>query len=285
VGFVAQWIAAEEMLAGRDVVCIDYEDDEEGVTTRLIDLGLEPDTIAERFHYKRPEERYALEASVKMRDLVERCRPRLVIIDSVGEAHAVDGVKGNDDDDVARWFRRYPRSIAGLGPAVVVIDHVPKAKDRPAGYAIGSQRKRAAITGAAFMVEPIRALGRGQVGAAKLTCAKDRNGVHVRDRIAATFTMDATSAQIVAVLTAPEPSRDAAGAFRPTVLMEKLSRYLEGQPDDYEASKNVLLEAVPGNTDAKRTAIDRLVGEGHLARRQDGQRSLHRLVRPFRGEE
>ena len=101
---------------------------------------------------------------------------QLAVIDSTGEAMALDGADPNSDDDVARWFRRVPRTMARLGPAVLLLDHVPKAKDAPGGFAIGSQRKRAAIDGASYRVNSSVAPAKGVRGILKLITAKDRGG-------------------------------------------------------------------------------------------------------------
>ena len=72
------------------------------------------------------------------------------------------------------------------------IDHVPKSKDAPLDYAIGSQRKRGAVTGALYRVDQFHKMAQGRTGAVKLTVAKDRLGTRPKGSVAAEVTFDAT---------------------------------------------------------------------------------------------
>ena len=49
--------------------------------------------------------------------------------------------------DVARFHADMPRRWEKTGAAIVLIDHVVKAKDQRGSYAIGSQHKRAGVNG------------------------------------------------------------------------------------------------------------------------------------------
>ena len=68
--------------------------------------------------------------------------------------------------------------------------------------------------------------------------------------------------------------------FRPTGLMERVSRYLERQTEP--ASRNKIESNVTGKTDYVRLATDLLVSEGYAAEGEGTFRPL-RSVRPFRG--
>lgn len=109
------------------VFYIDMEDDKVSVVTRLLDLGAHPDDITSRFHYIHPDEAFSTYAAQLLVARLTQFQPTLVVIDSTGEAMAMNMVRPNDDDDVARWFRALPGMIAATGPAVVVLDHVTKA--------------------------------------------------------------------------------------------------------------------------------------------------------------
>ena len=71
-------------------------------------------------------------------------------------------------------------------------------------------------------------------------------------------------------------------AFRPTVLMERVSRALEAEPG---LSRRALRAAVKGRNDAKELALDLLVAEGFAERRTEGQAVRHYSTRPFRDDE
>lgn len=280
--WVALVTAAQEVAAKHHVIWIDFEDDEVGTVQRLLALGADPGGIVRCFHYLRPQEFFGLEAQTRFRSLVEGYHPSLVVVDSTGEAMSVDGTKPNDDDDVARWNRRFPRFMANLGPAVVLVDHLPKANGG-ALFAIGSQRKRAAITGAVFLVEATAEFGIARCGRSKLTTAKDRCGTHVRGARAADFVLDATTTPYDVTLSAPVNTTEG-GTFRPTALMEKVSRYVELNPGITTRS---IRTAIRGKTEYVILAVDLLVAEGYIATAPGPRRAVvHRSIQAFRaGEE
>ena len=82
------------------------------------------------------------------------------------------------------------------------------------------------------------------------------------------------------VTVALEPP-DSAPAFRPTVLMERLSRAVEQQPG---ATKSQLRSAVTGRSDAKDVALQLLVADAFVRVEREGQAHCHYSVRPYRDE-
>ena len=258
-------LAATQMIAqGRHVAYIDFEDHPRTMVRRLLALGAHPDNVRRYFHYKQPSVgsyRYAVEA---MDELVNTVRAELVVVDSYGEALALFGVDQNDDHGVATFTQSVLRPWTRMGMGVLLLDHIPKSEDSPALFAIGSQRKRAAIDGAAFRVNQVKSFGKGVDGRMVLICAKDRGGTypigHTVAEIEVQTTEDGSSIRLV--VNAPE-GRDASGRpMRPTGLMEKVSRFLEGQVG--QVTRNDVRRAVPGKTDWKARALDTLVEEGFV---------------------
>lgn len=272
-------ISAGEILAGRHVIWIDYEDDETGTCSRLLDLGLRPDLIVEQFHYFRPEELFDVTAENRLAALIDTHDVALVVIDSTGEAMGLEGKKVNDDLDNAQWMRRFPRFVANLGPAVLLIDHVVKNKENRGLDPAGSYRKKASITGTALIAEMLVEFGIGRSGRSRLTCAKDRAGNWVRGQRVAEFVLDATTIPYQYSLDPPESSVDETGQFRPTVLMEKVSRWLELNPG---ASKNQIETAHLGKAEYVRQALDILVRDGFVAAEKQGQALRHTAEKPYR---
>ena len=93
------------------------------------------------------------------------------VVEPTGEALAVDAVRPNADDEVAKWFRGCARYLANeVGAAVVLLDHVIKSREssRNSDFASGSHRKRAAVNGAAHLLEVIQVPMRDSVGSFKL---------------------------------------------------------------------------------------------------------------------
>ena len=96
----------------------------------------------------------------------------IVVFDGVTEGMALEDLSARDEIDVAKWHARATRELAHRdGKCIVVIDHVPHGGDR----AIGSQHKRAAVTGVSYLVEPGKVpIGRGVRGSARLKVDKDK---------------------------------------------------------------------------------------------------------------
>lgn len=275
------WLAlhasAQQLRAGNRVIYIDHEGDPRSIVARLLDLGLDADTIHRGFLYTQPETAFS-EGGSALEDSVRDYSPTLVVIDSTGEGLALHGAKPNADEEVALWFREVPRRIADEGPAVLLLDHSAKASGGEL-WPIGSQRKRAAINGAQFYVETLNPFARERAGAAKLLCAKDRHGhFTVGQKVATLHVTPDTPLRIK--LAAPDPAERAAdGGHRPTILMEKVSRSLIacGSMTSMEIEKQV-----PHRREVVRRAVQVLVDEGYVAR-EKGERGklIHTLVKPF----
>lgn len=272
---------AQQIALGRHAVYVDLEDDAVGVIHRLVDLGADPDHILERFHYVHPDEQYGAFARAQLTALITTHAPTVVVIDSTGESMALDRAKPNDDDDTARWFRNLPTAIAALGPAVVVLDHVIKA-DEGGLWPIGSQRKRAAISGAQYMQSVTRPFSKTTAGAAKLVCAKDRHGNYRISEKVADLTVTPTNGGLVVDLKALEQcDADGPRVFRPTGIMENVSRALEASPE--ELSFRSVSDRVRGKEAHVRLALDLLVSEKHVDVRPGPRNSqLHRSARAYR---
>lgn len=278
-GFYA---CSQEITDGQHVVYIDLEDDMAAAVARLLDLGVPADVIVERFHYVSPAEAFTYAAAEAFGRLLDEVRPSLVVVDSTGESMALDGAKPNDDDDVARWFRRLPTSIARRsGAAVLVLDHVTKAEDGGL-WPIGSQRKRAAIGGAQYMQVNVRPFDRTTPGFSKLVCAKDRHGIYHQGQTVALVHLTPHTEGVDLELRAPaETSGSGIGQWRPTAIMERISRALEDA--DEPMSVRALDRAVNGKKEHKQIATDLLVKSGHVDLAQGPRRAvLHQLVRPYR---
>lgn len=184
-------------------------------------------------------------------------------------------------------MRCFPKPLAlNTGAAVLMIDHVTKSGEGRGRYAIGGQSKMAGLTGAAYTVDVVEPLGRGLRGILSVRVAKDRPGgvrgwagdVRTKDRTqeVGLFILDSTG-RLTATLQAP--SVDSPGEFRPTTLMERISRFVETSPG---ASVNAILRGVSGKTDAKHAALKILTDEGYVAVERFGRGFQHTSKEPFR---
>jgi hypothetical protein len=289
--WLALLAAAQELTAGNHVVFLDYEDVAETAVERLLALGVAPADILARFSYfESPPPRVDELAEELLRPVLsERGRPALVVLDGVTEAMGSAGLDPNKGPDVVQFYAGAPRWFAKAGAAVTLLDHVTKDREGRGRWAIGSERKLSGLDGAAYGLEVLRPFGRGRTGQVKVTVSKDRPG-YVRqhespNRAIALFELQSwPDGNITARLTPPEAA-DRDKPFRPTVLMERVSKTLEA------AAAPLSLRAVRGQTTGKAemvaVALELLVAEGYV-KTEPGERgsSLHRSVIPFRsGEE
>lgn len=278
--WTALYASAQVIRAGGNVVYVDLEDSPVDVITRLLALAVPPGQVVQHFRYVQPETPFELGAD----DFLSMAAgARLVVIDSTGESLSMEGANPNADEDIAAWFRNVPKRIAKTGPAVLVLDHMPKSSDSDL-WPIGSQRKRAAIDGAQYLQEVVMPFSREKAGAARLVCAKDRHGTFARAQRVGVLHVTPEDDRVTLTLKAPEGDSAAPDSFRPTGLMEKVSRALEGAPGPL--SYRGILERVAGKKDYVRRAVDALVSAGYVATTPGARNSTeHTSIKPFRDGE
>ena len=268
--------AAVRINRGEEVLYLDFESDKESVVARLLEFGAHPQAILDHFHYVRPE--VAPDSSPQEQaawQAVLSVRYTLAVIDSVTEALAVLALvidqqrrPGRVEPDGAAQDRR------ATGAAVVLIDHVVKDITTRNRWAIGGQTKMAGLTGASYSLEVHQALGRGMRGELRLRVGKDRPGSvrpHCgpfrksdRTQEAARIVIDSTDGPTVITVWPPGNEGDAGqdDDFRPTNLMERVSRHVEAHPG--ECTKDGLTKEVTGKKTSLRLAVDILTDEGFL---------------------
>ena len=258
--WIALALVAEVLKAGGHVLMIDWEDAEGGTVRRLLRLGCSVDDLA-RFDYRNP----ATSLAYGWAELTTDPAPwTFVVIDSTGEALAAQGINPNDDGEVAAWMSLVKRLTRLDGdPAVLMLDHVPKAGgDTAPVYAIGSQRKLAAVTGASYRCDTVVEPAKGKAGKVKLVVAKDRLGTRAKGSTACEAHIADTAdggIEIELRLSDAQAAAERGETFRPTVLMERVSRYLEDNPD---ASGKDVEDNIDGKAAGIRLALRVLVDEG-----------------------
>jgi hypothetical protein len=166
------------------------------------------------------------------------------------------------------------------GGAVLVPDHVTKNPEQRGRYSIGGQSKLA-IVEAHIGLTVISALRRDVGGKLKLRTLKDSYGWLPTSAVLHITVSDGVMSWAVTFDTGGVGDGD---GFRPTGLMEKVSRELEiaGEP----LSRNKLEQAGIGKGTYVRQAADVLIREG-FAEEIQGPRGarLVQVVRPFREDE
>jgi len=261
------WIAllgvVEVIKDGQRAMVIDYEDTLATTASRLRTLGLTIDEILTGLIHITPE------VNIKggmvpdeVADAAAECA--LVVIDSVGEALAACGLSQDADGDVAQWMQRVPRRLAARGPAVVLLDHLAKNSDTRGRWAIGSQRKLAAIDGAAYGAELAgTGFSKTKDGFVKLVCNKDRGGNFANGTRVATLHFQPSHGQLHVDVECNVYDADAPADHRPTHVMEKVNRLLH-QSGDMSARK--ICDAINGRAEITRKAIDALLDNGSIER-------------------
>jgi hypothetical protein len=168
----------------------------------------------------------------------------------------------------------------------VTVDHVAKDRDHRGDWAVGAGHKKAIVDGAMLAFEIVHPFGRGRSGLVKILVFKDRPGAlrgqAVGKEIARLqLTANAEGDEISYSLQPPAGDQVGADGFRPTVLMERISRFLEGM--EQPLSAYAIRNAVPGKLEGKLIALRVLAAEGYL-QCQPGQRGglLYRSQKPFR---
>lgn len=291
--WVALHVCVEQLRAGRHVLYCDYESDAASIVQRLRVLGATDSEISELFHYVQPETAPTREAEA-FQALLEAHPYALAVIDGVTESLGIAGRETVSNDDVTRWANELPNRIAKTGAAVVQIDHVTKDAGTRGRFAIGGQAKMASITGAAYVVEVRRPLGRGRIGELTLRVAKDRPGYvrghagHYRaaDRTqeAARFVLDSTGDSARVFVHAPAAETEGqpeTGQRRLTTIMEQLSRMIEDSAEPL--TFNELRKRSESREGYVRRALTSLISEGHVSVQTGARNSqLHTSERPYR---
>jgi hypothetical protein len=201
----------------------------------------------------------------------------------VNAALAMHGMSVNAAEDCADLNRLLLFPLRRTGASVLLIDHVTKASEDRGRWATGSQHKLAVLDGAVYAVKALTPPAPGRVGRLRMTLVKDRHGGVQRNTVSAG--RDEFAAEVVIDSTGEAPSMTIEPPsepveWKPTVIMEMVSRCLEGR--DEPLSQRAIVDRVPGKTDYVRMATDQLVAEGYVARSVEGRAHMHASIRPYR---
>lgn len=268
--WVAQAAGVETMHAGGSFAMVDVDHNGPNHTAaRLLLLGATLDQVADPrcFRYYQPDGPDELRAAI---DDVVRHAPTVVLIDSIGEVFPMLGVNTNDADEVSTALREICTRPADAGSCVITIDHLPKGADaRSTGFAIGTVAKKRMIRGAYLRAEASIQPAPGQKGLITLRIEKDTAGELRKSSgggYAGTFTIDSTHSETDGITTwhigREETPKNADGSFRPTQLMEAVSRYVE---ENDQCTQTDIKTGVAGKDKFVIDALRLLVHEGFIS--------------------
>jgi hypothetical protein len=292
--WVALCAAAQVVLEmGEDVIYVDYEDNARGIVSRMLAQGVPAELIAAHFHYVRPDRPIDTTARTALRGVAEAVSPALVIVDGVTEAMTMEGLDLDNNSQAAEFYARLPRFFVSLpgataeGPAVIMIDHVPKNSDtRAQRYALGAQHKLAGLDGVMFVCKVVVAFSPGHSGYSQLVVTKDRHGLvkeHCgRHGVIAEMHIagdrEAVMVEFRSPTTLPPMPRADDGSARPTDLMRRMWRFVSTNPGK---TGREIKAAVTGSTNRKHEALMALINDGWLREDEHGRSRVYTVVRAW----
>lgn len=258
------------------IVLVDLEMGPWDAKTRLRELGATEDEMG-RIAYVEPDAPATEDATEPLVAL----QPELVIVDAAAGAFQLEGLDDNARKDVERWAGAWVTPFWKAGIATIVIDHVTKNAETRGNYAIGSERK---VGGADVhlgftVITPIR---RGTQGRYQITTHKDRGGCLKRGKLATFELSSDPDSHLISWTLVAAPETDEEHPFRPTHLMEKVSRYLELVADP-PVSRNQIEKDVSGKGEYIRQALDFLILDGFVEEEKGPNRTrLVASIEPYR---
>ena len=253
------------------------------ITQRLTLLGANPHDLANPNLFQLHEPQDAQELTHTITQLTQ-WQPAYAVLDSLGEMLPMLGIKSVDNDELSTALRNIATRLANTGTCVVTVDHLPKATEaRSSGFAIGGTAKKRAIDGSYIYADARTPPAPGHTGKITLRIEKDRPGLlreHARGKYLGTFTIDSTRPDTTITSIDNESPITNDGEFRPTGIMEKISRLLE---DRDNANFREIKDAIPGKDTTLRAAIQTLLNEGHITTTPGPRNATkHRLLAIYR---
>jgi hypothetical protein len=289
--WLALHVASQEIKQGNAVLYIDFEDSPAGIVRRLLAMGCTEQQIADAFDYVRPDGANRLELPPILSALAKSRPYTFAVIDGVTEACSMLGLSGRDENDVAALAAAVLRPVADEGPAVVWIDHVSKSRDPSDPNPLGSQHKRAGVSGVLYLVEPVTPIAGGLKGKTRIRVSKDRPAAIRSASVASTglqwfgdLVIDATDpngAIRAAVWAATKDSVDNPRAIVAKAPAHELLRAITDYVSEHaEGHSMKALELMFGGSTPRakiRDAVNYLIHNGNLVEDKKRQRG-HQLV-------
>lgn len=262
--------ALEEIRAGGHVAVIDFESGPAETRRLLEDLGATSDEIG-AIDYFEPD---GPPTDCDIQAILD-AGATLAIIDALAGAYDASNLDDEKRREVERFARTWIRPLWQHDVATIAIDHVVKNVENRGRFSIGSERKLGAVD-VHLGLRANTQLHRGASGLITISTHKDRPA-HLERPTAATVELhsDADTHAITWRFQLATGDADPSD-WRPTVLMERVSRYIEGRPNG--ASRTEVYNAVTGKRTGLVAAVDCLVRDGNL----EGVGSLLRSRDPYR---
>lgn len=292
--WVAQAGAVETLTGGGRVLLLDLDHNGmEATIARLLLLGAPKEALADRgrFRYCEPH------AGQDVMEVVAHCHswaPGTVVVDSTGELVPLFGRSSNSGDEYTEVHNAVLQPLADTGAAVVVVDHLAKNSQSRSFGPGGAMAKRRTVGGVSLRVRRVKPFDPDHGGMARLWVNKDRHGGVRRhcpppkpqqdEQFAGIFVLAVTESGTRWHIAAPGGD-GVSPVFRPTTLMERLSRAMEDERKPQ--IKSHALDMIVGNKKAKGQAFDILKDEGYLVEADEQTQSGTAYVsaKPYRAKD
>lgn len=274
---------AEQMLAGRHCLYVDFEGDVGTIIERIRALGCPDEQILAHFGYIRPEGPFTATDRLALIDMAATRAAAVVVFDTLAAALALHGLNEDKAGEVLQFMQPVCRSIARTGSSVIVLDHVTKDKDTRGRWARGSGGKLGEVD-AAYNIHTITGFDRKTNGHVRLKIAKDRyGGIGIEgEPIAEIYLQPRELGKVVNVrITPPEGLYGGTDEFLPTQAMLAVSLHLEAVavPVSGKSIENTVTGYRASILRAAITALERL---GNIRIERSGRAHLHHLITPYR---
>lgn len=270
--FIAVLLIKQEIEKGNHVLMIDFEAGPHLIVDRLLTLGADPALIAKHFYYVQPQDPFSA-GGAKLITQMRKVQPTLAIIDSTGEALALEGKNPNHDDEVAQWQAQLPKRLSKAGMCVVLVDHEAKDQESARRGPGGTIRKQAGLEGVEYRLRQGKPFSRNQDGYATLTVTKDRPGNYTKGDTVAELHVKNSGAEITL-----EPGE---GHFRPTDVMGRISDQLTKAGGTFQGF-NKLATLVVGKHATIQAALAVLTSEGYIRQTTgDNRAKIYTQLKPF----
>ena len=280
---LVQYAIAEILKSGAGIVLLDFEGTARTFVERLRSFGVADDVIMDgsRVLYANMPGKITPEHVAALQDRMDSLAAAFVGVDAMLPALARSGLDDNSNSDVAHYFENNVRPLADAGVAVVTIDHIVKDSAGRGRGARGAGAKLQFVD-LSYSLKPVKSFSRHEAGSFKLLCDKDRHGNFAAGSTVATVKVTPTDRLISMTLEAPQDV--SAEGWKPTGLMEKVSRYLERhrEANPVPPSKTEICDAVPGRKEWKIEAIDALAAGSWITPEKHGNSVRYWLNTPYR---
>lgn len=271
---IAYMLLIQALREDNGVCVLDFEMGPHAAATLLRELGATEQEL-ERIQYTEPEQPPTPTDIQRIVGL----GTGYCLIDAAAGAYDATGLDDNSRKDAEQFASKWIRPLWQAGIATIVIDHVVKSADQRGSWVIGSERKIGQCD-VHLSLESLKPLTRGGDGMVKINVKRDRPGHLPRPTAYVVELASDADHRLSWTLRDPHPSDIADGYFRPTVLMERVSRWLEENGGEWSQAK--VEENVKGKGTGIRDALNALRKEGYITRDEVGTSHRFKHFRPYR---